>query len=77
MSFFIIFSKLFFVGVKGDYVQWLSHSDNISDPSNGCILGYRETFRRLRKDSVCWNGRDYLVSTELTPCPCTLYDFLW
>ncbi|XP_019716252.1 sortilin 1b isoform X1 [Hippocampus comes] len=62
--------------VTRDYVQWLSHSDNISDPSNGCILGYRETFRRLRKDSVCWNGRDYLVSTELTPCPCTLYDFL-
>ncbi|XP_037126578.1 sortilin 1b isoform X2 [Syngnathus acus] len=59
-----------------DYVQWLAHSDNISDPNNGCILGYKETFLRLRKDSVCWNGRDYLVSTQPTPCPCTLDDFL-
>ncbi|XP_077370323.1 sortilin-like [Festucalex cinctus] len=59
-----------------DYVQWLSHSDNVSDPNNGCILGYKETFRRLRKDSVCYNGRSYLVSKQPTPCPCSLDDFL-
>ncbi|XP_077438606.1 sortilin-like isoform X2 [Vanacampus margaritifer] len=62
--------------VDSDYVQWLSHSNNVSDPNNGCILGYRETFRRLRKDSVCYNGRDYLVSKQPTPCPCSLDDFL-
>ncbi|XP_077462971.1 sortilin 1b [Stigmatopora argus] len=59
-----------------DYVSWLAHSDDISDPDDGCILGYKEKFLRLRKDSVCWNGRDYLVSTEPTPCKCTLDDFL-
>ncbi|XP_042347441.1 sortilin 1b [Plectropomus leopardus] len=59
-----------------DYVQWLAHSDDISDPNDGCMLGYKEKFLRLRKDSVCWNGRDYEVNTQPTPCPCTLDDFL-
>ncbi|TKS77504.1 Sortilin Precursor [Collichthys lucidus] len=59
-----------------DYVQWLAHSDDISDPKDGCMLGYKERFLRLRKDSVCWNGRDYKVNTVPTPCLCTLDDFL-
>uniref|UniRef100_A0A1A8M547 Sortilin n=1 Tax=Nothobranchius pienaari TaxID=704102 RepID=A0A1A8M547_9TELE len=59
-----------------DYVEWLAHSDDISDPNDGCMLGYKETFRRLRKDSVCWNGRDYLITKKPDPCPCTLDDFL-
>ncbi|XP_029973888.1 sortilin 1b isoform X2 [Salarias fasciatus] len=59
-----------------DYVQWLAHSDDISDPADGCILGYKEKFLRLRKDSVCYNGRDYEVTTQPTPCLCTLDDFL-
>uniref|UniRef100_A0A8C6TJY8 Sortilin 1b n=1 Tax=Neogobius melanostomus TaxID=47308 RepID=A0A8C6TJY8_9GOBI len=59
-----------------DYVQWLAHSDDISDPNDGCILGYKEKFLRLRKDSVCWNGRDYLINKQPSPCPCTLDDFL-
>ncbi|XP_036386861.1 sortilin isoform X2 [Megalops cyprinoides] len=61
---------------ENDYVQWLAHSDDISDPSDGCMLGYKEKFLRMRKDSVCWNGRDYVVNKEPTPCPCTLDDFL-
>ncbi|XP_013875548.1 sortilin 1b [Austrofundulus limnaeus] len=59
-----------------DYVQWLAHSDDISDPNDGCMLGYKEKFLRLRKDSVCWNGRDYEINKQPTPCPCTLDDFL-
>ncbi|TWW56570.1 Sortilin Precursor [Takifugu flavidus] len=59
-----------------DYVQWLAHSDDISDPTDGCILGYKEKFLRLKKDSVCLNGRDYEVNTQPTPCLCTLDDFL-
>ncbi|CAL1606061.1 unnamed protein product [Knipowitschia caucasica] len=61
---------------ESDYVQWLAHSDDISDPNDGCMLGYKEKFLRLRKDSVCWNGRDYLITTQPTPCNCTLDDFL-
>ncbi|XP_052340658.1 sortilin-like [Oncorhynchus keta] len=59
-----------------DYVQWLAHSDDISDPNDGCMLGYKEKFLRLRKASVCWNGRDYEVDKQPAPCLCTLDDFL-
>lgn len=62
--------------VDSDYVQWLAHSDDISDPNDGCMLGYKEKFLRLRKDSVCWNGRDYVINKQPTPCACTLDDFL-
>ncbi|XP_029509649.1 sortilin-like [Oncorhynchus nerka] len=60
---------------EGDYVQWLAHSDDLNNPNDGCILGYKERFLRLRKDSVCWNGRDYVITTQPTPCQCTLDDY--
>lgn len=72
-----VYVLLMFVGTDNDYVQWLAHSDDISDPDDGCILGYKEKFLRLKKDSVCLNGRDYEVNTQPTPCVCTLDDFLW
>uniref|UniRef100_A0A3Q3KGR0 VPS10 domain-containing protein n=1 Tax=Monopterus albus TaxID=43700 RepID=A0A3Q3KGR0_MONAL len=75
ISITIDFRELLTRDDDSDYVQWLAHSDDISSPSNGCILGYKEKFLRLRKDSVCWNGRDYQVTTQPTPCPCTLDDF--
>lgn len=61
---------------ENDYVQWLAHSDDISDPTDGCMMGYKERFLRLKKDSVCWNGRDYAITKQPTPCLCTLDDFL-
>nr|XP_055040114.1 sortilin isoform X1 [Misgurnus anguillicaudatus] len=60
---------------ESDYIQWLAHSSDINDPADGCMLGYKERFLRLRQDSVCWNGRDYTVTKEPTMCPCTLADF--
>uniref|UniRef100_A0A8C3KJ55 Sortilin 1 n=1 Tax=Calidris pygmaea TaxID=425635 RepID=A0A8C3KJ55_9CHAR len=59
-----------------DYTIWLAHSSDPSDPSDGCILGYKEQYRRLRKSSVCQNGRDYAVTKQPSVCPCTLQDFL-
>ncbi|XP_015207831.2 sortilin [Lepisosteus oculatus] len=60
-----------------DYVLWLAHSSNEESSDNdGCVLGYKERFRRLKKLSVCRNGRDYIVSKEETPCPCTRHDYL-
>ncbi|XP_074706389.1 sortilin [Strix aluco] len=59
-----------------DYTIWLAHSSNTSDPTDGCILGYKEQYRRLRKSSVCQNGRDYTVTKQPSVCPCTLEDFL-
>ncbi|KAF4093571.1 hypothetical protein AMELA_G00003430 [Ameiurus melas] len=58
-----------------DYVQWLAHSDNTGNPNDGCVLGYKETYLRLRKDSACRNGRDFVITKQPTPCPCTLDDF--
>nr|XP_020448516.1 sortilin-like isoform X2 [Monopterus albus] len=60
---------------EGDYVQWLAHSADPSGSNDGCVLGYKETFLRPRKASVCWNGRDYAVTKKLSPCPCTLDDY--
>uniref|UniRef100_A0A672PRN4 Sortilin-like n=1 Tax=Sinocyclocheilus grahami TaxID=75366 RepID=A0A672PRN4_SINGR len=59
-----------------DYIEWLAHSDDISDPDDGCMLGYKEHFLRVKKDSVCWIGRDYIVTKQPTACRCTLDDFL-
>lgn len=64
-------------GTDADYVQWLAHSTESNGPGDGCVLGYKETFLRLRKGSVCWNGRDYSVTKKLSPCPCTLDDYHW
>lgn len=64
-------------GEDKDYTIWLAHSSDPSDPSDGCILGYKEQYRRLRKSSVCQNGRDYTVTKQPSVCPCTLEDFLW
>nr|XP_023686000.1 sortilin-like isoform X1 [Paramormyrops kingsleyae] len=60
-----------------DYERWLAHSSIRQDSdTRGCILGFRETFRRLKKMAVCRNGRDYVVSREQTPCNCTEEDYL-
>lgn len=68
---------LVFAGSEGDYVRWLAHSSDPTGSNDGCVLGYKETFLRLRKGSVCWNGRDYGVTKKLSPCPCTLDDYHW
>ncbi|XP_029901713.1 sortilin [Myripristis murdjan] len=60
-----------------DYEEWLAHSTGQGDPkTDGCVLGYKETFRRLKKLSVCRNGRDYVVSRKQSPCRCTREDYL-
>ncbi|XP_075120375.1 sortilin isoform X2 [Leptodactylus fuscus] len=59
-----------------DYITWLAHSTDPGAPSDGCVLGYKEHYRRLKKSSMCQNGRDYLVSRELVNCNCTLDDYM-
>lgn len=60
-------------------MKWLAHSDEGEQDSeiDGCVLGYKETFERLRKMSVCRKGRDYMVSKQQRPCPCTREDYMW
>lgn len=64
-------------GTESDYMQWLAHSTDPSGANDGCVLGYKETVLRLRKSSVCWNGRDYSVTKKLSPCQCTVDDYHW
>lgn len=64
-------------GTEADYVPWLAHSAEPAGSSDGCVLGYKETFLRLRRGSACFNGRDYVVSKKLSPCPCTPEDYHW
>ncbi|KAG9485416.1 hypothetical protein GDO78_008468 [Eleutherodactylus coqui] len=59
-----------------DYLTWLAHSTDPGAPSDGCALGYKEQYRRLKKSSMCQNGRDYLVSRESVTCNCTLDDYM-
>ncbi|XP_038154064.1 sortilin-like [Cyprinodon tularosa] len=60
---------------EGDYEEWLAHSADPSGSNMGCVMGYKETFLRLRKDSVCWNGRDFAVTKKQTRCPCSVADY--
>ncbi|XP_075709751.1 sortilin [Rhinoderma darwinii] len=59
-----------------DYTTWLAHSTDPGAPSDGCVLGYKEQYQRLKKSSMCQNGRDYLVSRESVNCNCTLDDYM-
>ncbi|CAG5927509.1 unnamed protein product [Menidia menidia] len=60
-----------------DYEEWLAHSTEGNDSErNGCVLGIKETYRRLKKESVCRNGRNFVVRKKQSPCLCTREDFL-
>ncbi|MEQ2198060.1 hypothetical protein XENOCAPTIV_007174 [Xenoophorus captivus] len=60
-----------------DYEEWLAHSADPSGSNDGCVMGYKETFLRMKKDSVCWNGRDFAVTKKQSPCPCSVSDYHW
>ncbi|NP_001121210.1 sortilin 1 S homeolog precursor [Xenopus laevis] len=59
-----------------DYILWLAHSTDPQAPSDGCVLGCKDQYFRLRKSSVCQNGRDYTVSKVHSPCACTVDDYM-
>ncbi|XP_071358307.1 sortilin [Trachinotus anak] len=60
-----------------DYEEWLAHSTEGGDSDrNGCVLGVKETYRRLKKQSVCRNGKSFVVSKKQSPCLCTREDYL-
>uniref|UniRef100_A0A8C3SQ08 VPS10 domain-containing protein n=1 Tax=Chelydra serpentina TaxID=8475 RepID=A0A8C3SQ08_CHESE len=61
---------------EDDYTIWLAHSSEPGSRTDGCVLGYKEQYLRLRKSSVCQNGRDYVMIKQPSVCPCTLEDYL-
>ena len=68
---------IFLLGEEKDYTIWLAHSTDPGDYGDGCILGYKEQYLRLRKSSVCQNGRNYVVTKQPSVCPCSRDDCLW
>ncbi|XP_063811280.1 sortilin [Pseudophryne corroboree] len=77
MSYTIDFASLLKQNCEDkDYIKWLAHSTDPEAPSDGCVLGYKEQYLRLRKASMCQNGRNYLVSREPVYCTCTLDDYM-
>ncbi|XP_028427091.1 sortilin [Perca flavescens] len=60
-----------------DYEEWLAHATVGGElEREGCLLGVRETYRRLKKQSLCRNGRGFVVSKKQSPCLCTREDYL-
>uniref|UniRef100_A0A3Q1GJT0 Si:dkey-159a18.1 n=1 Tax=Acanthochromis polyacanthus TaxID=80966 RepID=A0A3Q1GJT0_9TELE len=60
-----------------DYEEWLAHSAaGENSKRKGCVLGVKETYRRLKRQSVCRNGRSFVVSKKQRSCLCTREDYL-
>ncbi|XP_061571228.1 sortilin [Cololabis saira] len=60
-----------------DYEEWLAHAaEGAGSDREGCVLGVKETYRRLKKQSVCRNGRSFVVKKKQSPCLCTRDDYL-
>ncbi|XP_013401133.1 sortilin [Lingula anatina] len=62
-----------------DYEEWSPHGElhGQQDEWKGCLIGYKETYKRVIKDSLCYNGRSYSVerSGSETPCTCRREDY--
>ncbi|KAF6720785.1 Sortilin [Oryzias melastigma] len=66
-------------GYRNDFSKWvvvtIDFKKLLTRDLMAACLGYKETLLRLRKDSVCWNGRDFVVSRKPSPCVCTEVDY--
>ncbi|PAA92884.1 hypothetical protein BOX15_Mlig029917g3 [Macrostomum lignano] len=60
-----------------DYESWLSNGAVNYDNANhqACVLGAKETIKRLKADSMCASTYSYKPQTSVTPCECTKDDF--
>nr|VZI40107.1 unnamed protein product [Spirometra erinaceieuropaei] len=60
-----------------DYEVWSPHEDPVKgdSPNNGCLLGMKEFFYRLKEDSLCFTDANFhsLISSET--CECTEADY--
>ncbi|CAH3016922.1 unnamed protein product [Porites evermanni] len=54
-----------------DYEDWVAHEGG---KNNGCLLGKKVTFKRLKKQSLCFNGLNYEPNQQEECCKCTQDD---
>ena len=45
------------------------------DFRNDCQLGEKRVYQKLRKESVCYNGREHKSQENAATCECTKYDY--
>ncbi|CAH8534518.1 unnamed protein product [Heterobilharzia americana] len=57
-----------------DYEIWIPHSSEESG-KDGCLLGVKEQFRRLKKDSLCANEYGMETRVQVEFCHCTQADY--
>ncbi|XP_061187283.1 sortilin-like isoform X1 [Saccostrea echinata] len=78
-AFIIDFSKVIKTQCgSDDYEKWIPHVKlraNEEAGVKGCLLGMREEFKRIRKDSWCHNGYNYTIEKKATKCVCTREDY--
>ncbi|VDO00514.1 unnamed protein product [Rodentolepis nana] len=62
-----------------DYELWYPHRTDIKedDPSNGCLLGVRETSYRLKENSLCFSNSEFQSLQSYEVCECTELDYEW
>ncbi|KAH9512967.1 Sortilin [Bulinus truncatus] len=59
-----------------DYIEWTPHTSlKTSSNQDGCLLGVKETFKKIRPDSWCRNGYGRERPIEQETCPCTIEDY--
>lgn len=69
----------YILGEQSDYEPWVAHWDSSDDIKyKGCLLGRKQTYERLKKNSKCYNGRSKDVTqTAEEKCLCTKDDYDW
>ncbi|CAL1538547.1 unnamed protein product [Lymnaea stagnalis] len=61
---------------EDDYVDWIPHARLKSTPGQeGCLLGQKETFKKIKADSWCHNGYGRSREKLQQKCPCTEEDY--
>ncbi|KAK3102843.1 hypothetical protein FSP39_014357 [Pinctada imbricata] len=61
-----------------DYETWVPHETLRKEENKkveGCLLGEKEQFKRVKKDSWCFNGYGYKTEKDINACLCTREDF--
>lgn len=77
-TFIIDFQKIFKkkCDTATDYDTWVPHeTSNEKGNIQGCLLGNKETFKKVKKDSWCYNGADHPLEHTGEACTCVRDDY--
>lgn len=58
-----------------DYLEFHAHEDYTALKEQNCQLGELRVYQKLKKESVCYNGRAHKSQENAQTCECTKYDY--